>query len=54
MAIGPKKDGGGGRGWWESLAGRQGGNFIVGGETDFLVDGHFLRQLLAGRPFAAF
>ena len=50
----PKKDGGGGRGWRESLAERQGGNFIVGGETNFLADGHFFALIVGGEAICSF
>ena len=50
----PKKDGGAGRGWRELLAGRQGGNFIVGGETNFLADGHFFAPIVGGEAICSF
>jgi len=36
------------------VGGRQGGNFIVGGETNFLADGHFFALIVGGEAICSF
>ena len=50
----PKKYGGGGRGWRESLAGGREAILLLAGRQNFLAEGHFFAPIVGGEAICSF